>query len=434
MTAFVIYSLILLWINFLLPALPTRLIATYAELLVGALIADSGHITAALFAVGHQKHFSTYYWLIEYGQWSWLRVARRLIALIAKYFPRMEWNLVIDDFVCPRSSKHAPGAKFHHEHSHKPNRPKYVWGQQWVALGVSLTWGKMSVCLPIIFRLHKYVGNRTKLTTGVALVRAILSSLKNTGEEKIRCLVDSWYMKAPFILPLIKRGVHVIGQVRHDTALFNKPPAASKRKRGAPKKYGQKLTTARVKKLQARKVKLNIYGKLQEVSYRSTECVARFLRGLPVIAVWVKLPDKKDWVLILSTDLSLTPEQIIKLYARRWKIEPMFNEIKHSYGVMQAWEQTIASVERWVSILCISYTLTRMLSVIAASTKNRCHLPIIAWRVNKPATAGLIRLGLRFYFRHFSFSQLWNPKSKKFEPPKEHKQARKQKKPAILNA
>ena len=163
------YALIVVWINFITSALPIRVCSTYVELLIGAIISRSGHITDALLAVGHQKHFSTYYWLIEKAKWSWLGVAKQLITLIVKYFPRMEWNLVIDDFVCPRSSKDAPGAKYHHEYSQKPNRPKYIWGQQWVALGLSLTWGKMSVNLPLILRLHENVGNTTKLTIGRAL-------------------------------------------------------------------------------------------------------------------------------------------------------------------------------------------------------------------------------------------------------------------------
>ena len=419
MSSFTLYSTIVLWINFILLALPVRLMGTYAELLIGALIADSGHITAALFAVGHQKHFSTYYWLIESAKWSWLTVAKRLIALIVKCFPRMEWNLVIDDFVCPRSSKDAPGAKYHREHSKKPNRPKYIWGQQWVVLGLSLTWGNMSVCLPLIPRLHQNVGNRTKLTIARALVRSVLSSFRKTGQEKIRCLVDAWYMKAKFILPVLKCDVDVIGQVRKDTALFNKPKATSgkKKKRGAKKKYGTKLTKDRVSRIKIKKAKLHIYGETQIVSYRATECVVRFLKALPAIAVWVKLPDQKDWSLILCTDLKLTPERIIKLYARRWKIEPMFNEIKHKWGIIHAWEQAPDCLHRWVSMLCVSYTLTRMFSMIAASTKNRRFVPVLQWRVNKPVTAGLIRLGLKFYFRHFSFSQLWDQKSKKLNVP-----------------
>lgn len=420
-------TLIVLWLNFVFLGLPPRVIGTYAELLIGVMISGSGHITQALLAVGHQKHFSTYYWLIEQAQWAWLKVAKQLLRLIMTCFPRTEWNLIVDDFLCPRSSKNAPEAKYHHEHSQKPNRPKYIWGQQWVALGLSLTWGKMCVALPLLLRLHKYVGNHTKITTALTLVRTILFLLKKTGQEKIRCLVDAWYMKRPFILPLLKRGIHVIGQVRKDTALFKEPTATSKLKRGRPKKYGKRLTARHLAKLPIHQAKLNVYGGCKTVQYRTTTCVARFLKGCVVIAVWCKFPEQKDWTLILCTDLSLTPERIIKLFARRWKIEPLFNEIKHRYGVAEAWEQTSANLHRWVSMLCVSYALTRMLSVLAIAPKNRTFVPFISWRVNQPITAGLIRIGLQLFFRQFSFSRLWEPKSKKLILPNEQNRNRKRK-------
>jgi len=415
-----LYTLLVLWLNFIFTALPVRIIATYAELLIGALISGSGHVTDALLAVGHQKHFSTYYWLIEKGKWSWLKVAQQLIRLVVIFFPRSEWNLIVDDFICPRSSKLAPGAKYHHEHGQKPNRPNFIWGQQWVALGLSLSWGKMCVSLPLLLRLHKFVGNKTKITTATALVRTVFSLFIKTGQENIRCLLDAWYMKGTFILPLLKLGAHAIGQVRKDTALFLKPVKMAKdnRKRGRRKTYGRKLTPDEVEKLPIHKITLNIYGGCKQVLYRSTTCLARFLKARPVVAVWCQLPDQKTWTLILSTDLSLTPERIIKLFARRWKIEPMFNEIKHSYGMVQAWEQTIKNLHRWVSMLCVSYSVTRLLSLIAAPNKNQNFVPLIQWRSKSPVTAGLIRIGLQLFFRHFTFKQLWDLKYKKLRLPK----------------
>lgn len=422
-----LYDVLIVWINSIIVALPPRIIATYVELLIGAIISGSGHITDALLEVGHQKNYSTYYYMLEQGKWSWLYVTKQFIRLIITFFPRIEWNFIVDDFICPRSSKNAPGANWHHEHSQKPNRPKYIWGQQWVALGLSLTWGKMSISLPLLLRLHKKVGNSSKITRAVTLIKLVLPWFKKTGKKTFRCLVDAWYMKRTFILPLLEKGVHAIGQVRKDTALFKKPVKIPKsaRKRGAPKKYGKKLTAKQVKKLPLYKAKLNIYGGCKQVKYRYTTCIARFLKALPVIAVWCKLPDKKDWILIVSTDLSLTAEQIIKLYSRRWKIEPMFNEIKHSFGLIKAWEQTSQTLHRWVSMLCVSYSLNRLLSVIAQASKNQNFVPLIQWRVNKPLTAGLVRKSLVLFFRHFTFSQLWEAKSKKLLLPTQLKKYKK---------
>jgi len=409
--------LIVLWLNFVLDAVPVRVVATFTELLIGAMISGSGHITDALLAVGHQKHFSTYYWLINKAKWSWLFVVKRFIKLLTTFFPRREWNVIIDDFICPRVSKEAPDAAYHYDHSKKPNRSQYIWGQQWIALGLSFSWGRVWSALPILLRLHKKVGNRSKIKTAVLLMKTVAPFFREAGEDIIlRCLVDCWYMKSTFILPLFKLGIQVIGQARKDTVLFAKPIpiTASKRKRGRPKKYGEKWTAERVKEqLPLRKTVLNIYGGCKLVKYRSTQCLARFLLGQPVIAVWCQLPKQKGWTLILSTDLTLAPEQIIKLYTRRWKTEPMFNEVKHAYGVANVWEQTSRAVHRWVSMICLNYSVTRLLSIVAVSKNNNALVPFIQWRVKSVITAGLVRKGLELFFRQFTFSRLWNPKSKK---------------------
>jgi hypothetical protein len=409
------YDIIVLWINQITQALPLRVIATYVELLIGALIAKSGHLTDALLAVGHQKHFSTYYWLIEKAKWSWLKLTYQMVQLIVTCFPRKQWHFIVDDFICPRASRQAPHVAFHHDHGQKPNRPTYIWGQQWVALGLSLTWGKMTAALPLLLKLHKSQGNRTKLTTAVNLIKVLLPKFRKTGDEIIRCLVDAWYMKANFVLPLLQKGVHIIGQVRKDTALFNAPePHTGVRKRGRPRKYGQRISDSQLAALPVKQLTMRVFGEIHQVTFRWQRCLVRFLKGQPVIAVWCKLDDQTHWSLIICTDLTLTPERIIRLYARRWKIEPMFNEVKHHYGVSQAWQQKNQALHRWVSMLGVAYSLTRMASLIAAGSKTRQQaLTIIPWRKRQPITAGMIQIGLQLFFRQFTFRQLWCKKSKK---------------------
>lgn len=57
----------------------------------------------------------------------------------------------------------------------------------------------------------------------------------------LRVPLDAWYMKGPFILPLLRQQIHVIGQVRKDTVLDDFPETRSPT-RGRPRNYGQKWT------------------------------------------------------------------------------------------------------------------------------------------------------------------------------------------------
>src|SRR4051794_41806834 len=57
-------------------AVPGRARATFTELLIGAAVTRGGHVTDAILAVGLSRSWTTYYWLLERGRWSWLAVWR----------------------------------------------------------------------------------------------------------------------------------------------------------------------------------------------------------------------------------------------------------------------------------------------------------------------------------------------------------------------
>ena len=53
--------------------------------------------------------------------------------------------------------------------------------------------------------------------------------------------------------------------------------------------------------------------------------IRRSRRGSSVSATG---SNKKDWIAFISTDMSLTPEEIIRIYGKRWQIEVFFKTCK----------------------------------------------------------------------------------------------------------
>ena len=60
-------------------AVPGRARATFPELLSGAAVTRGGPVTDAILAVGLSRAWTSYYWLLERGRWSWLSVWRALL-------------------------------------------------------------------------------------------------------------------------------------------------------------------------------------------------------------------------------------------------------------------------------------------------------------------------------------------------------------------
>lgn len=406
------------WITFLCKALPPRSIATFIELLIGAMLTPTGFVTDAYLMVNMRNHWSSYYKWLQKGKWSWLALARQFVRLVLSVLKYDVLHLVIDDTLTLRASKKAPGSRMHHQHGNKPNLAQYVRGQCWVSLAlIANRTNNTAVALPILSRLIPSAGNTGKLIAANTLIRSVYRLFQGL---KVRVLVDSWYMRRCFIESMQKRGFHVIGQIRIDTRLYDEPPSRKKGQRGRTRKYGEKYTPKRIAHLKRTEVTLKLYGKEQVVRYRSKLVKARFLDGQLVRAVWCEFKsDNENWkstCLLLSTDVTLTPEQVIESYGQRWSIESMFNQLKLSWGMKEAWQQTRQTLHRWVHITMVGYGIVQLLSCLdnPAVEALCCHSP---WRQGTPITAGQIRKGLVCIFKHVSVRQWWCRKCKKFEPP-----------------
>jgi hypothetical protein len=406
------------WITSLLAAVPLRSRATFVELFCGCLLSGDGWVTTAISTIQRQRHWSTYYKLLQRGSIKTQPLAVALFKLIQRVHHNKVITLVIDDTLVPRQSSTAPGSAIHFDHSHKPNRPSFMLGQIWVTLGASLTdsFGRNHV-LPIRSRLVPEKGNRSKLKIAQALVRALLGHTI----APVRILFDAWFMRRSFILPLVKRQVRFIGRARHDTALFLPPPPRLPGQRGAPRKYGQRITlNHRLEHLPVTEKTLHIYGKKQRVRLQSAQVLARFLNAMPVVAVWCQIfdEDKQIWSptrLILSNELTLDAVQIILLFARRWSIEPLFHNLKRWWGCKDLWQQSRRVLELWMQMRCCAYALTQML----AMQLHSC-LPvhtIAPWRIGRPITAGLFLTWLQNEFSALPFRACYCPKSRQFQWP-----------------
>src|SRR5947209_11299889 len=113
-------------------AVPARARTTFLDLLLGAAAAKGGHVTDAILASGLSRGWSTYYWFLEQGRWSWLRIWAALLEVLTTLFSPAVWYVVIDDSVVERVTTAAPGSLMHHNHHAKPNRPKFLRGQGWL--------------------------------------------------------------------------------------------------------------------------------------------------------------------------------------------------------------------------------------------------------------------------------------------------------------
>ena len=110
-------------ITFLARALPVRSVPTFIELLIGAMLTQTGFVTGAWLAINPLRSWSAYYKWLQEGKWSWVALGIQTARMVVTFFPQAAWFLIIDDTFVYRSSRKAPGSGIYHQHGNKANRP-----------------------------------------------------------------------------------------------------------------------------------------------------------------------------------------------------------------------------------------------------------------------------------------------------------------------
>ncbi len=127
-------------------------------------------------------------------------------------------------------------------------------------------------------------------------------------------------------------GLHLISKLRHDAALYF-PYAGAQNKRGAPRKYGDKINYDHIP---AQYLKESIVEDgIRTDTYQAIMLhkeVAQSLNAVIIIKTDLKT-GKRAHVVLFSSDLDLTYDQIIDYYSLRFQIEFNFRDAKQYWGL-----------------------------------------------------------------------------------------------------
>jgi hypothetical protein len=157
-------------------------------------------------------------------------------------------------------------------------------------------------------------------------------------------LMDSWFTYAPLIQSIRAKGLDVIGMVKNTGQRY----CVNQRRLSLQELYAAAFPIIGHK------------GILRSIR---TELVP----NIPVLVVFVRHRTRKnEWLAILSTDCSLTAEEIIRIYGMRWDIETFFKCTKSLLRLQKEFQGRSYD-------LLISHTTIVFSRYILLSWQRRCN-------------------------------------------------------------
>lgn len=276
-------------------------------------------------------------------EWVWEALWRAIPS------PLVEGRLLLglDDSINPKTGKHIFACQRTFDHAAKSNQSRWPWAQTLVTVGLLKPIHGRWSCIPLAFdfylrretlhgacvRLrHKALVFADKFAQAVVLIARLATFF---SQAPILVVTDSWFGNNGLLKPLRARlgeRAHLLSRLRVNAALYARVSPTSG-KAGRPRKYGERLGSATemaaLMRTQVHTYTLHVYGALREVVAAERVVMLKTLR-CPVRVVWVYR--KTQWVALMTTDLTLSVEQLIEYYSARWKIEAGFREIKQEIG------------------------------------------------------------------------------------------------------
>jgi hypothetical protein len=266
-------------------------------------------------------------------EWHW----QNIIAKSPLLYRIHGMVLMIGDGVMQsKEGRFMPGVKKLHQESENSSKGEYIFGHLFGGIGVVIgnTCQKM-YCTLVSLRLHGGLNTVNSWYEDELymeeshVVKIIGDAIRAVGVfGPTLLLLDRLYLTVPMLKKLAQEPLlKVVTKAKINAKAFYLP--GPKTGRGAKRKKGEKVKVASLFEARASsfiKAKVLMYGKTEEINYYHEDLLwgEQWYQNLRFVLVWLG----STKTILVSTDLTLSPVEIIELYCHRFKIECAFRELK----------------------------------------------------------------------------------------------------------
>ena len=257
-----------------------------------------------------------------------------------------------------KEGRRMPGSKKHHQESEDMSKPKYIYGYNFGAVDILVGNERQTFSLPLLKNIQDGLRDTSEWEGSKYSKESHIVQMITCGHKisqvvgKSYFLLDRYFLAGPGLVRLNAlnasdpdKQLHIVTKTKSNCTAYENPPSRNEHTRGR-------------RRLKGDSIKLNklfdhpelftessayMYGSIESVQYLCRDLLwgQQLYQKLRFVLV-IRKSEKKtrktnteqqyERCILVSTDLSLSPEDIIELYACRFKIESEFREFKQQIG------------------------------------------------------------------------------------------------------
>jgi hypothetical protein len=255
--------------------------------------------------------------------------------------------LIMDGVKKSKEGRKMVGEKKLHQESENSGKGEFIHGHMFGGLGALLG----NFCVPLSLRLHdgvdtimEWIEDEERRGSHVQLmIRQTFEALLASGESAAIALGDRYFLSVTALKEILllestyNKKLHFVTKAKRSGVAYTEPPKRVKGKRGRPRIKGERVKLRDIFQSKFKEGSteiqtslMNLYGEKKMVKYYFQDLLWGQKHYQKLRFVWVEHEGRQE--ILVSTDLSMAPQTIIKLYACRFKVEPMFRNLKQEIG------------------------------------------------------------------------------------------------------
>ena len=264
------------------------------------------------------------------------------IAVKSEGLERVAGRVVVlgDHSNVSKEGLYMPGIQILHQDSQNSGKPEFIAGHRAAHISAVLTKGDVSRSLPLMTQLHESPPKEEKKNKE-SLVAQMITMVDRTARamnEPVVAALDAYFCSGvaldaaeKTIMDCGERRVDIVTRAKNTAVAYTVPELPKIKKCGQPRKYGDKIVLSSLFSDMSgfHETTMILYGKKTRVQYL---CLDLIWRPVKRLVRFVLVKTNRGCCILMSSNLNLTPEEIISIYALRFKIETSFAEQKHDMG------------------------------------------------------------------------------------------------------